>query len=70
MDLLINPIVKNFLTAKIEDDNDLNQSLLFWGEPDLGKLTTAKLFAKSLLCHQNKIGGCDQCESCNFFNNQ
>jgi hypothetical protein len=29
MDLLINPIVKNFLITKLEDNNNLNQSLLF-----------------------------------------
>ena len=70
MDLLINPIVKNFLITKLEDNNNLNQSLLFWGESDLGKLTTAKLFAKSLLCATKEFGGCDQCENCTAFDNQ
>ncbi len=70
MDLLINPAVKNFLIAKLEDNNKLNQSLLFWGESDLGKFTTAKLFAKSLLCSQKKLGGCNQCENCTAFDHQ
>lgn len=70
MDLLINPIVKNFLITKLEDNNNLNQSLLFWGESDLGKLTTAKLFAKSLLCSKKEFGGCNQCKNCTSFDNQ
>ena len=69
MDLLLNDLVKSFLTERLKDDSNLNQSLLFWGESDLGKLTTAKLFAKSILCSNNKLGGCNDCENCKAINN-
>jgi len=70
MDLLLNNLVKDFLIEKLKNIDNLNQSLLFWGESDLGKLTTAKSFAKSILCHNKVLNGCNQCESCISFNNQ
>lgn len=70
MDLLLNNLVKDFLIEKLKNIDNLNQSLLFWGESDLGKLTTAQSFAKSILCHNKVLNGCNQCESCISFNNQ
>jgi DNA polymerase III delta prime subunit len=52
MKLLLNSLVENFLKEKLTATDCSNQSLLFWGESDLGKLTTAKIFAKSLLCEK------------------
>jgi len=67
MELLLNPLVKNFLIEKLNNDTLINQSLLFWGESDLGKLSTAKVFAKSILCNSKTLGGCNQCSSCKAF---
>ena len=67
MELLLNNLVENFLKEKLTTKDSLNQSLLFWGESDLGKLTTAKIFAKSLLCENKTWGGCNSCSSCTSF---
>ena len=42
------------------------QSLLFWGEESVGKITTAKFFARGLLCLSSKKTwqGCGSCDSC------
>lgn len=69
MDLLLNNLVKSFLIERLKDDTNLSQSLLFWGESDLGKLTTAKMFAKSILCNNHKLGGCNTCENCKAIDN-
>jgi len=69
MDLLLNHLVKDFLIEKLKNNDNLNQSLLFWGESDLGKLTVSKAFAKSILCKNKVFNGCNQCESCISFNN-
>ena len=69
MKLLLNTLVENFLKEKLSTTDCSNQSLLFWGESDLGKLTTAKIFAKSLLCQNKQWGGCSECESCKSFDN-
>ena len=69
MELLLNHLVKNFLIEKLKNNDVLNQSLLFWGEPDLGKLTTAKAFAKSILCQNKIFNGCNNCDSCKAFDN-
>ncbi len=69
MKLLLNSLVENFLKEKLSATDCSNQSLLFWGESDLGKLTTAKLFAKSLLCENKVWSGCNSCPSCKSFDN-
>lgn len=69
MELLLNSLVKNFLIEKLKNNDTLNQSLLFWGEPDLGKLTTAKTFAKSMLCKSKIFNGCNNCDSCKAIDN-
>lgn len=45
------------------------QSLLFWGEAMTGKLTTARLLAKGILCSSSskEWGGCDHCSNCRMF---
>ena len=46
--------ITDFLERFFNDSNFSEQSLLFWGEPMMGKLTTAKLFAQSVLCPSSK----------------
>ena len=62
--LLLNNLVENFLRTQLSNNNLFSQSLLFYGEDSLGKLTTAKLFAKSILCSNKQFGGCNQCSNC------
>lgn len=69
MELLLNSTVSNFLKSHLTSDALFTQSLLFHGESNLGKFTTAKAFAKGFLCEKRIFGGCDQCQSCLAVNN-
>ena len=57
--------VTTFLERFFDSDKRLIQNLLFWGEESVGKMTTAKVFSKTLLCNNRKgWGGCEKCNSC------
>jgi len=58
--------VTKFLESFFDNPEQPVQSLLFWGEEKVGKMTTAKLFSKSLLCLSSpqRWGGCGHCDSC------
>jgi len=57
--------VITFLERFFDSDKRLVQNLLFWGEESIGKMTTAKVFSKTLLCNNRKgWGGCEECSSC------
>lgn len=63
-----NDKVTTFLENFFKSDKRLVQNLLFWGEESVGKMTTAKVFSKTLLCSNKKIwGGCEKCDSCKMF---
>jgi len=63
-----NERIKKFLESFFREKPLEIQSLLFSGEKDLGKMTTALNFSKALLClNQKKWGGCNNCESCKLF---
>ncbi len=54
-----------FLERFFDSDKRLVQNLLFWGEESVGKMTTAEVFSKTLLCHdRNGWGRCEKCSSC------
>ena len=67
--LFLNKNTETFLKSQLDPETRLAQSLLFHGEENLGKLYTAKIFAKSVLCEKHVWMGCDNCNSCRAFNN-
>lgn len=69
MPILISKQIEKFLKSKIDNPENFSQSMLFWGQPQIGKFNTAKYFAKSILCKNNTWGGCNICDSCNYFKN-
>jgi len=58
--------ITKFLESFFDSPEQPVQSLLFWGEEMVGKMTTAKFFSKGLLCLSSpqKWGGCGHCDSC------
>lgn len=57
--------VTTFLERFFDSDKRLIQNLLFWGEESVGKITTAKVFSKALLCNnRNGWERCEKCSSC------
>jgi len=57
--------VITFLERFFDSDKRLVQNLLFWGEESVGKMTTAKVFSKTLLCsNRNGWERCEKCSSC------
>lgn len=67
--LFLNKNIETFLKSQLDPESRLAQSLLFYGEENLGKLHIAKIFAKSILCENHIWNGCDKCNSCKAFNN-
>ncbi len=55
--------VITFLEKFFDSDKRLVQNLLFWGEESVGKMTTAEVFGKTLLC--NNRNGWERCGKCN-----
>ena len=54
-----------FLERFFDSNERLIQSLLFWGEESVGKMTTAEEFSKALLCSdRNGWERCGKCNSC------
>ena len=54
-----------FLERFFDPNERLIQSLLFWGEESVGKMTTAEEFSKALLCSdRNGWERCGKCNSC------
>jgi len=60
--------VGKFLEKFFSNPELVTQSLLFWGEESVGKMTTAKFFAQALLClsSEKTWGGCHSCDSCSM----
>jgi len=57
--------VTTFLERFFDSDKRLVQNLLFWGEESVGKMTTAEVFSKTLLCsNRNGWERCEKCNSC------
>lgn len=67
--------LKHFLQESLIQESNLPLSLLFWGEEGVGKMTTAKYLAATILCENNKNnnnnkqnkkkwGGCGKCHVC------
>ncbi len=57
--------VITFLERFFDSDKRLVQNLLFWGEESVGKMTTAEVFSKTLLCsNRNGWERCEKCSSC------
>ncbi len=69
MAILISKNIENFLQKKLDPNENFSQSMLFWGQPQISKLSAAKHFAKSVLCKNNTWGGCNSCANCNYFDN-
>ncbi len=57
---------KKLLEKFFDPQKRVVQSLLFWGEEGLGKMTIARNFSLALLCEkkEKKFSGCGNCVSC------
>jgi DNA polymerase-3 subunit delta' len=63
-----NDSATTLLERFFDSDKRLIQNLLFWGEESVGKMTTAKVFSKALLCNNRKgWKRCEKCSSCKMF---
>lgn len=56
-----------FLQRILAEDTAIH-GFLFFGPAEVGKRTTASLFAKGLLCRNFEWGGCENCAVCSEFN--
>lgn len=66
MDIIGQEHIVNFLTRQLTT-NQVNSAYLFSGITHLGKSVLAKFFMQSLVCQKNKVGGCQQCQSCRMY---
>ncbi|NMB92254.1 MAG: DNA polymerase III subunit delta' [Parcubacteria group bacterium] len=67
--ILLDNRIKTFLEGFFNPEIKQIQSLLFYGEENIGKRTTALTFAKGLLCQEieKSFAGCEKCQSCLMF---
>lgn len=68
-EIFLDERIKNFLERFFSPETKPVQSLLFYGEENIGKKTIALAFAKGLLCQETKksFNGCAECQNCLMF---
>ncbi|MBP6943182.1 MAG: DNA polymerase III subunit gamma/tau, partial [Candidatus Buchananbacteria bacterium] len=59
---------QDFLQASIQRDQ-VAHAYLFWGPSHVGKQTTARTFAQTLLCEDATVRPCGTCSGCRQFLN-
>ncbi len=52
------------ILSKSITNNRISHGYLFWGPEGVGKKLTAKAFAKSVLCSDKELLGCNNCNTC------
>jgi DNA polymerase III, delta'' subunit len=65
-DILGNEHVKEYFIKAIQNKN-IAHAYILTGEMGLGKKTTAKIFAMTLLCESGETTACGECTSCKQF---